>query len=40
MALSRYTDNTAAFLQGGAPAKYAYTDVVFTQMKEVSENTF
>ena len=32
-----YTDNTAAFLQGGAPAKYAYTDVVFTQMKEVKK---
>merc|ERR1719395_417558 len=32
-----YTDNTAAFLQGGAPAKDAYTDVVFTQMKEVKK---
>jgi hypothetical protein len=32
-----YTDNSEAFLQGGAPAKYAYTDVVFTQLKEVKK---
>merc|ERR1740138_1495514 len=32
-----YTDNTAALLQGGAAPADHYTDVVFTQLKEVKK---
>ena len=34
-----YTDNTAALLQGGAAPKDSYTDVVFTQLKEVKKSS-
>merc|ERR1719174_2634664 len=34
-----YTDNTASLLQGGAAPKDSYTDVVFTQLKEVKKSS-
>jgi hypothetical protein len=34
-----YTDNSAALLQGGAAPADHYTDVVFTQLKEVKKST-
>merc|ERR1719316_446382 len=34
-----YTDNTASLLQGGAASADSYTDVVFTQLKEVRKSS-
>merc|ERR1719487_1528096 len=34
-----YTDNTASLLQGGAAPADSYTDVVFTQLKEVKKSS-
>merc|ERR1719235_2114596 len=34
-----YTDNTASLLQGGAASADSYTDVVFTQLKEVKKSS-
>merc|ERR1719171_3154918 len=34
-----YTENTASLLQGGAAPKDSYTDVVFTQLKEVKKSS-